>query len=99
MFQPHTFSRTKAFLDEFAESLNRADHVFLCEIFGSIRENTGELTIQDLLNKIENAKLIDEHNTNILESYRNAVILFMGAGDIQQIQRAYMENMEATTEF
>ncbi|PTH18027.1 UDP-N-acetylmuramate--L-alanine ligase [Staphylococcus auricularis] len=99
VFQPHTFSRTKAFLDEFAESLNRADHVFLCEIFGSIRENTGELTIQDLLNKIENAKLIDEHNTNILESYRNAVILFMGAGDIQQIQRAYMENMEATTEF
>ena len=49
MFQPHTFSRTKAFLDEFAECLNTADHTFLCEIFGSIRENSGNLTIQDLI--------------------------------------------------
>ncbi|MEJ7417671.1 cyanophycin synthetase, partial [Staphylococcus epidermidis] len=53
VFQPHTFSRTQAFLEEFATSLSAADHVFLCEIFGSIRENTGELTIQDLINRID----------------------------------------------
>ncbi|TBW71779.1 UDP-N-acetylmuramate--L-alanine ligase, partial [Staphylococcus capitis] len=47
VFQPHTFSRTQAFLNEFAESLSKADQVFLCEIFGSIRENTGDLTIED----------------------------------------------------
>ena len=33
VFQPHTFSRTQAFLNEFAESLSKADRVFLCEIF------------------------------------------------------------------
>ena len=32
VFQPHTFSRTQAFLDEFASSLSKADRVFLCEI-------------------------------------------------------------------
>ena len=32
VFQPHTFSRTQAFLDEFASSLSKADQVFLCEI-------------------------------------------------------------------
>lgn len=38
VFQPHTFSRTVALMDEFAESLNLADKVFLTEIFSSIRE-------------------------------------------------------------
>ncbi|MDN5809792.1 MAG: UDP-N-acetylmuramate--L-alanine ligase, partial [Staphylococcus equorum] len=83
VFQPHTFSRTQAFLDDFAESLNLADKTFLCEIFGSIRENTGNLTIQDLLQRIDNATLIDETTVNALEQYSDAVILFMGAGDIQ----------------
>ncbi|PTK91578.1 UDP-N-acetylmuramate--L-alanine ligase [Staphylococcus gallinarum] len=99
VFQPHTFSRTKAFLDEFAECLNTADHTFLCEIFGSIRENSGNLTIQDLIDRIDGAKLIDEESVNALEQYNNVVILFMGAGDIQKIQRAYMENVGVTTSF
>ena len=62
VFQPHTFSRTQAFLDEFASSLSKADRVFLCEIFGSIRENTGELTIQDLIERIDGSSLINENS-------------------------------------
>ena len=77
VFQPHTFSRTQAFLDEFADALSKADHVFLCEIFGSIRENTGELTIQDLINRIDGSALIDENSIDVLEKFDNAVILFM----------------------
>ncbi|MCE5033197.1 MULTISPECIES: UDP-N-acetylmuramate--L-alanine ligase [Staphylococcus] len=99
VFQPHTFSRTQAFLEEFAECLNLADKTFLCEIFGSIRENNGELTIQDLVNRVDGSTLIDEHSVNALEQYKDAVILFMGAGDIQKIQRAYMENIGVTTSF
>ena len=68
VFQPHTFSRTQAFLDEFADALSKADHVFLCEIFGSIRENTGELTIQDLINRIDGSALIDENSIDVLEN-------------------------------
>lgn len=93
VFQPHTFSRTQAFLNEFAESLSKADRVFLCEIFGSIRENTGALTIQDLIDKIEGASLINEDSINALEQFDNAVILFMGAGDIQKLQNAYLDKL------
>lgn len=99
VFQPHTFSRTQAFLDEFADCLSLADTTFLCEIFGSIRENTGNLTIQDLIQRIDGAKLIDEESVSILEQYSNSVILFMGAGDIQKIQRAYMEKVGVTSSF
>ncbi|VYU38731.1 UDP-N-acetylmuramate--L-alanine ligase [Staphylococcus simulans] len=99
VFQPHTYSRTKAFLNEFAESLNEADRVFLCDIFGSIREHEGSLTIQDLIDRIPGAQLIGEKNVNILKSYEDAVILFMGAGDIQKVERAYLDNHGVINEF
>ena len=99
VFQPHTFSRTQAFLDEFASSLSKADRVFLCEIFGSIRENTGELTIQDLIERIDGSSLIDENSIDILKEFDNAVILFMGAGDIQKLLKPYLEKLGVKNEF
>ncbi|KIX90101.1 UDP-N-acetylmuramate--alanine ligase [Staphylococcus microti] len=93
IFQPHTFSRTKAFLNEFAEVLNLADKTYLCDIFGSIRENDGELTINDLLALVENGELISEADVSVLKKHENAVLLFMGAGDIQKVLKAYMEEV------
>ena len=93
IFQPHTFSRTKAFLNEFAEVLNLADKTYLCDIFGSIRENDGELTINDLLALVENGELISEEDVSVLKKHENAVLLFMGAGDIQKVLKAYMEEV------
>ncbi|KEZ53177.1 UDP-N-acetylmuramate--L-alanine ligase [Metabacillus indicus] len=89
VFQPHTFTRTQSFLDEFADSLKKADMVYLCDIFGSARENIGKLSIQDLLNKIDSAALIDEEETGVLKKHKGGVLVFMGAGDIQKYQRAY----------
>lgn len=89
VFQPHTFSRTQTFLDEFAESLNKADAVYLCDIFGSARENHGKLTIEDLQEKIPGAQLIKEEGTAVLKDHSNSVLIFMGAGDIQKFQAAY----------
>lgn len=93
VFQPHTFSRTETFLNEFAESLNLADQVYLCDIFGSIREQQGELTINDLKSLIENSELISEETVSQLKNHSNGVILFMGAGDIQKVQRAYVSTL------
>lgn len=93
IFQPHTFSRTKAFLNEFAEVLNLADQTYLCDIFGSIRENDGELTINDLLALVDNGQLISEADVSVLKKHDNAVLLFMGAGDIQKVLKAYMEEV------
>ncbi len=89
VFQPHTFTRTQAFLEEFAESLRIADKTYLCEIFGSARENHGKLSIKDLQEKIAASELISEENTAILKEYENSVIIFMGAGDIQKFQESY----------
>ncbi|EWG10569.1 UDP-N-acetylmuramate--L-alanine ligase [Cytobacillus firmus] len=89
VFQPHTFTRTQAFLEDFASSLNMADKVYLCEIFGSARENHGKLTINDLKDKIPNAQILNEEETAILRNHEESVIMFMGAGDIQKFQQAY----------
>lgn len=89
IFQPHTFTRTKAFLEEFARSLSKADQVYLCDIFASARENGGSLTIEDLQNLIPNAKLINEASIDQLKKHDSGVLLFMGAGDIQKFQQAY----------
>jgi UDP-N-acetylmuramate--alanine ligase len=89
IFQPHTFTRTQTFLQEFADSLKLADKVYLCDIFGSARENQGELTIEDLREKIDHAALITEENIEILKQHSDAVLIFMGAGDIQKFQQAY----------
>lgn len=94
VFQPHTYSRTQAFLDDFAEALNLADKVYLCEIFGSAREHQGKLSIQDLLKKIPGSELITEDNMSVLKQYETGIILFMGAGDIQKFQVAYEQQIE-----
>ncbi len=93
VFQPHTFTRTQTFLAEFAESLGLADKVYLCEIFGSARENHGKLSINDLRDKIDNAEIIDEHQTDPLLEHDNSVLIFMGAGDVQKFQAAYEEKL------
>lgn len=94
VFQPHTFTRTQKFLDEFAESLRKADQVYLCDIFGSARENKGELTIQDLQKRIDGAELITVMTTEVLKKHKDGVLIFMGAGDIQKFEASYMKEVE-----
>ncbi|MGM7636357.1 UDP-N-acetylmuramate--L-alanine ligase [Bacillus sp. Hm123] len=89
VFQPHTFSRTQTFLADFADSLSGADAVYLCDIFGSARENHGKLSIEDLQQKISGAKLIKEETISLLNEHQESVLIFMGAGDIQKFQAAY----------
>lgn len=91
VFQPHTFSRTKAFLENFAESLSGADCVYLCDIFGSARENAGELTIEDLATLIPGSHVLRTENIEDLKVHEEAVFLFMGAGDIGKFQKAFEE--------
>ncbi|MEK4025181.1 UDP-N-acetylmuramate--L-alanine ligase [Sporosarcina sp. FSL W7-1283] len=93
VFQPHTFTRTAALLDQFADSLSDADQVYLCDIFGSAREQAGNLTIQDLVNKIPSSRHLTIDDTSELSRHQNAVILFMGAGDIQQYLEQFKSNI------
>ncbi|MCZ8536324.1 UDP-N-acetylmuramate--L-alanine ligase [Paenisporosarcina quisquiliarum] len=93
IFQPHTFSRTRTFLKEFAESLETADYVYLCDIFGSARENAGDLTIDDLCDLIDKCVVLKTEEIDVLLKHQNAVYLFMGAGDVQKFQAAFEQKI------
>lgn len=89
-FQPHTFTRTQAFLAEFARSLQAADAVWLLEIFGSARESAGLVSSEDLVQAVgTKARLVDfgelvEEGREALRS--GSVLLLMGAGDIYKVK-------------
>lgn len=89
IFQPHTFTRTAALLEEFAESLQMADHVYLCDIFSSAREQAGSITIEELIEKIPGATHLKLEDIASLEKHGRAAYLFMGAGDIQKYLVAF----------
>ncbi len=89
IFQPHTFTRTQKFLREFAEVLKGANKVYLCDIFGSAREDAGSLSIEDLRKEIPGAEILSENDTARLRQHEGAVLIFMGAGDVQKYQAAY----------
>ncbi|MCV3320640.1 UDP-N-acetylmuramate--L-alanine ligase [Pediococcus ethanolidurans] len=92
VFQPHTFSRTIALLDDFAKSLNLADKVYLTDIFSSVREKNGKVSSADLGAKInKGGEILQADNMSPLLDYHNAVVVFMGAGDVQRYEKSYEE--------
>ncbi|MGY3765135.1 UDP-N-acetylmuramate--L-alanine ligase [Vagococcus vulneris] len=97
VFQPHTFTRTIALLDDFAKSLDLADRIYLCDIFGSARENSGTVKIEDLGAKIsKGGEVLKVENLSPLLTYQDAVIIFMGAGDVQKFEIAYEKLLSST---
>lgn len=99
IFQPHTFTRTIALLDEFATALNDADSVYLAEIYGSAREqDKGEVKVEDLANRIKKpAAVIELDNVSPLLDHSDAVYVFMGAGDIQSYEHAFEDLLARLT--
>lgn len=91
VFQPHTFTRTIALLEDFASVLSTADKVYLCDIFASAREEKGNVSIQDLADKItKDVTILNSNNLSKLLDYQHAVIVFMGAGDVDKISQEYV---------
>ncbi|MER2261033.1 MAG: UDP-N-acetylmuramate--L-alanine ligase [Psychrobacillus sp.] len=93
IFQPHTYTRTQKFLNEFKESLSLADQVYLCDIFGSARESAGTLTIETLGDLIDGSHILQEENVEQLLNHNNAVYMFMGAGDVQKYQQVFEKKL------
>jgi UDP-N-acetylmuramate--alanine ligase len=87
-FQPHLFSRTKDFVDGFAESLSQFDQVLLLEIYPARELPVEGVNSAWLLSKIsnENKKLITKEE--LLQEFRNSdanVYVTIGAGDIGEM--------------
>ena len=91
IFQPHTYTRTAKFLNEFAESLETADRVFLCPIFASVREKEKIVGIEDLQKVTKGAEIINSENDFDKLNFDNSVFLFMGAGNINKLCHKFIE--------
>lgn len=94
LFQPHTFSRTKAFLHEFAEALSHADSVVLADIYSASREkDPGDISSADIaaLLKEKGKDVYHFHSFEEIEKYLLAncrqgdLLITMGAGDIVNV--------------
>jgi len=85
IFQPHLYSRTRDFVDEFAKSLSQFDNVLLLDIYPARELPIEGVTSQWLLDKIENPnKKLVEKSKLISEIQKSSakIILTLGAGDI-----------------
>ena len=95
IFHPHSFTRTKALLEEFAQSFENADKVIVLDIYGSARENEGDVSSEDLvklINKYQHGKAeyipTIEEATDFLRTQKyetGDIIMTMGAGDVWRI--------------
>jgi len=88
VFQPHLFSRTKDFADEFASSLSLFDELLLLDIYPARELPLQGITSQWLLDKINLASKKVVSKSNLIEEIKRAeskIILMIGAGDIGEL--------------
>ncbi|MCD4731812.1 MAG: UDP-N-acetylmuramate--L-alanine ligase [Bacteroidales bacterium] len=99
IFQPHLFSRTRDFADEFANSLEMLDEIILLPIYPAREKPIDRVSsklIFDRINSVNkslcsNAELINTINRNTFD-----IILTMGAGDIDQLVLPIKEYLTET---
>jgi len=97
VLQPHTFSRTLEFKDEFIEILKGVSKAYIMDIHGS-REIEGEISSLDLIKEIPNAEHINIDEYNKLMDLNNSVILFLSPNDISKLENDYIENKKDIVE-
>ena len=93
VFQPHTYTRTKAFLKDFAKALSVSDKIVITDIFAAREKPTGDISSQDLVNEIKkyNENVVYLENFNEIENYliknltNGDLLITMGAGNVVEI--------------
>jgi UDP-N-acetylmuramate--alanine ligase len=93
VFQPHTYSRTKAFLNDFAEVLSLADVVVLADIYAAREKNTYDISSRDILQKLTEKGTecyyfpsFEEIEQFLLKKCMHGDLLItMGAGNVVEI--------------
>ena len=101
LFQPHTYTRTLALHDDFAEALDAADKVVLAEIYAAREKNTYNVSSKSIVAKMKEknpgkeAWYIEtfEGIADFVLAYAEPgdLVITMGAGDIYQVGEAILE--------
>ena len=98
VFQPHLFSRTRDFMEGFAEVLALADELILMDIYPARELPIEGITSTALLNKvhIDNKKLIAKSELiSLIDNEKPELLITMGAGDIDRFVEP-LENLIKT---
>src|SRR5699024_4042032 len=93
VFQPHTYTRTKTFLKEFAKALSMADTIILSDIYAAREKDPGDISSKDLADELvklgKQAYYFDSFGqieNFILENCtKGDLLITMGAGDIVKV--------------
>ena len=92
LFQPHTYSRTKALLEEFAGAFSLADRVALMEIFPSMETDNLGVSSVDILSLMQHPAKLEQVLTHLnahaaLKEILQPgdVLLTLGAGDVWKV--------------
>ena len=95
VFQPHTYTRTMALFDEFAEAFNKADKLILAEIYAAREKNIHKISSSQLAERIKEThpdkEVLFMENFEDIACYvhENAragdMVITMGAGDIYKV--------------
>ena len=98
VFQPHTYTRTKALFPEFAEALSHAEHVILADIYAARETDTLGISSEDLADALREKgtdvyyfptfeEIEDFCRTNCREG---DLLITMGAGNVVNIGEALL---------
>lgn len=97
VFQPHLYSRTRDFADQFARSLSLLDELILLDIYPAREKPIEGVTSQIIFDKVTCKKTLCK-KSELLDIIRNKknieVLLTVGAGDIDQLLRPIKELLE-----
>jgi UDP-N-acetylmuramate--alanine ligase len=88
IFQPHLFSRTKDFVEDFAKELSELDELILLPIYPAREEPIQGVTSEWLLSMCKNEKKSIKRPSEVLSylsNYSEGILLTIGAGDIDRI--------------
>ncbi len=101
IFQPHTYTRTIALFDEFAEAFEKADKLILAEIYAAREKNIYKISSAQLAEKIKETHphkevLFMEDFAAIADyvddqAQRGDMVITMGAGDIYKVGEMLLE--------
>ena len=99
IFQPHTYSRTKAFFHEFAEALSLADHVILADIYAARETDTLGMTSEALAEEIQTlgtdayyfSSFEEIENFALEKLIHGDLLITMGAGDVVNIGESLLK--------
>lgn len=98
VFQPHTYSRTYTFLNDFAEALAIPDHLIMTEILAVREENTYNIHTSDLAAKVPGSVWFDSFDKiaeYVMENAQSGdLILTLGGGDIYKCANLIVERYQ-----